>query len=121
MPLCLDHCLWGVGLEIKNDFETAEECIEALEKNPVDVILMDIGLPRMDGIEATKMIRNMKDRSDATTIPIVAVTANCDKTDEEKSKAVKMNAHMNKPIEFDELISMVAEYHPKNKKNKIGG
>ena len=41
-------------LDIKNDFETAEECLEALEKVPVDVILMDIGLPFMTGIEATK-------------------------------------------------------------------
>ena len=45
-------------LEIKNDFETAEECIEALEKNPVDVILMDIGLPYMTGVEATKIIKD---------------------------------------------------------------
>ena len=43
-------------INIKGDFETAESCIEALEKQPVDIILMDLGLPYMTGIEAKKII-----------------------------------------------------------------
>ena len=77
---------------------------------------MDIRMPILDGIEATKHLRNMKNRIDETTIPIVAVSANSDKADEEKSKAAKMNGHMNKPVEMDALLSMVAQYHPRNMK-----
>ena len=44
------------NINIIGDFETAEACIDALEKQPVDVILMDLGLPYMTGIEATKII-----------------------------------------------------------------
>jgi DNA-binding NarL/FixJ family response regulator len=46
------------NINITGDFETAEDCIEALEKQPADVILMDLGLPYMTGIEATKIIHN---------------------------------------------------------------
>ena len=44
-------------LEIRRDFETAEDCLSALEEETVDIILMDIGLPYMTGIEATKIIK----------------------------------------------------------------
>ena len=99
----------------------AVNIFSSLEPGSLHLILMDIRMPVLDGIEATKRIRNMPNRSDAATIPIVAITANSDETDEKKSKAAKMNGHMKKPIEFDELISMVSGYHPKNRKNKIGG
>ena len=95
------------------------EAVHAFSKSEPEslhLILMDIRMPILDGIEATKRIRSMKNRIDATTIPIVAVSANSDKADEEKSRLAKMNGHMNKPVEIDELISMVAGYHPKNMK-----
>lgn len=44
------------GINVLNAFATAEECIEAMEARPADVILMDLGLPQMNGIEATKLI-----------------------------------------------------------------
>ena len=70
-------------------------------KNPVhyyDVILMDVRMPVMDGLQATSNIRRW-DKEDARTIPIVAMTANAFDEDVEKSRAAGMNAHLSKPIE----------------------
>ena len=84
--------------------EVAENGLKALEKfttNPVgyyDIILMDIRMPEMDGLQSARSIRRWG-KADAKTIPIVAMTANAFEDDVEKSKASGMNAHIAKPIE----------------------
>ena len=84
--------------------EVAPNGLKAMEmfvKNPVhyyDVILMDVRMPVMDGLQATSNIRRW-DKEDARTIPIVAMTANAFDEDVEKSRAAGMNAHLSKPIE----------------------
>ena len=85
-------------LEIKNDFETAEECIEALEKNPVDVILMDIGLPYMTGVEATKII---KDKYPNTKI--IMLTSHDNQEEIISSLASGANAYALKDISVEDL------------------
>ena len=85
-------------LEIKNDFETAEECIEALEKNPIDVILMDIGLPYMTGIEATKII---KDKYPNTKI--IMLTSHDNQEEIISSLASGANAYALKDISVEDL------------------
>ena len=85
-------------LEIKNDFETAEECIEALEKNPVDLILMDIGLPYMTGIEATKII---KDKYPNTKI--IMLTSHDNQEEIISSLASGANAYALKDISVEDL------------------
>ena len=85
-------------LDIKNDFETAEECIEALEKNPVDVILMDIGLPYMTGIEATKII---KDKYPNTKI--IMLTSHDNQEEIISSLASGANAYALKDISVEDL------------------
>ena len=85
-------------LEIKNDFETAEECIKALEKNPVDVILMDIGLPYMTGIEATKII---KDKYPNTKI--IMLTSHDNQEEIISSLASGANAYALKDISVEDL------------------
>ena len=74
-----------------------------------DLILMDIRMPELDGLQATRIIRKM-DRDDAKTIPILAMTANAFKEDKEASKAAGMNAHLSKPIEPQVLYDALAEY-----------
>ena len=69
-----------------------------------DVILMDMRMPVMDGLEATKNIRAM-DRADAKTIPIVALTANAFDEDVQRSMQAGLNAHLSKPVEPDNLFS----------------
>jgi CheY-like chemotaxis protein len=67
-----------------------------------DAILMDLRMPNMDGIEATRAIRAM-DRSDASSIPIIAMTADAFAEDARKCMEAGMNAHLAKPIDVDQL------------------
>ena len=67
-----------------------------------DAILMDVRMPVMDGLTATKTIRAL-DRPDAKTIPIIAMTANVFDEDVERSREAGMNAHLSKPVEPDKL------------------
>jgi signal transduction histidine kinase len=73
-----------------------------------DVILMDIMMPVMDGLTASKKIRAME-RPDAKTIPIIAMTANAFKEDAERCIIAGMNANLAKPLEIDKIISAIHE------------
>jgi len=73
-----------------------------------DAILMDIRMPEMDGLEATKKIRALA-RDDAQTVPIIAMTANAFDEDVEASRAAGMNAHLAKPIDPDLLYKTLAD------------
>lgn len=74
-----------------------------------DVILMDVMMPVMDGLEATKAIRALP-RPDAQSIPIIAMTAKAFIEDMEKTREAGMNAHLTKPINECELYRKLAEY-----------
>lgn len=73
-----------------------------------DAILMDIRMPVMDGLQATKAIRQI-DRPDAKTIPIIAMTANAFEEDVKECLLAGMNAHIAKPIIPDTLYKVLAE------------
>ena len=82
------------------------EAVEIFEKSSpgeFDVILMDIMMPVMDGLEATRQIRAM-DRLDAKIIPIVAMSANAFQDDVERSKKAGMNKHISKPLSGKSVI-----------------
>ena len=86
-----------------------QEAVEIYKKSRVgefDLILMDIMMPVMDGYDATRTIRSM-DRNDASTIPIVAMTANAFIEDKMKSKEAGMNEHISKPIDLKQLIKVI--------------
>ena len=68
-----------------------------------DAILMDMRMPEMDGLDATKAIRAM-DRPDAKTVPIIALTANAFDEDVQRSMQAGLNAHLSKPVEPDTLF-----------------
>jgi len=93
--------------------DTAQEGREALDKYlnapnaHYDVILMDVQMPVMDGIEAARAIRGNTERADAQTIPIIAFTANAFDEDLKKSVGSGMNGHLNKPIDNHELIAIL--------------
>lgn len=72
-------------------------------------ILMDVHMPEMNGLEATKEIRN-SGRADASTIPIIAMTADVFKEDIRRCKDAGMNAHIGKPVELDKLYRTVGEF-----------
>lgn len=83
--------------------ENGEQAVDFFRDTPegtYDAILMDIRMPVMDGIQATKCIRAL-DRPDASTIPIVAMTANAFDEDIQADLAAGMNAHVSKPLNPD--------------------
>lgn len=81
----------------------AVEMFGGHEEGYYDVILMDMRMPEMDGLEATRRIRAM-DRSDAKSIPIVALTANAFDEDVRHSMQAGLNAHLSKPVDPDVLF-----------------
>ncbi|MCL2043898.1 MAG: ATP-binding protein [Treponema sp.] len=87
------------------------DAVDALLANPdrYDLIFMDIQMPGIDGMEATRMIRQL-DIPNAVTIPIIAMTANVFKEDIEKCLDSGMNAHVGKPINMDEVMKILSHY-----------
>ena len=89
-----------------------KEAIEIFEKSEpgeIDLIMMDIMMPVMGGLEATRKIRAL-DRPDAATIPIVAMTANAFSDDIRRSREAGMNEHLSKPLEMEKIIRTAARY-----------
>ena len=86
--------------------------VETFAENAVgtfDAILMDIMMPVMDGLEATREIRSMV-RPDAKTIPIIAMTANAFDEDAKRCLQAGMNAHLAKPLEIGRLVREIARW-----------
>lgn len=89
-----------------------KQAVDAFIQNPsgtYDLILMDMMMPVMDGLEATRKIRSY-DRSDATEIPIIGLTANAFREDAERCMEAGMNAHISKPIQIDEVVNTIGFY-----------
>lgn len=84
----------------------AEQGIEMIAKIQPDLVLMDIQLPGMDGIEATKIIKSQESTKD---IPVIAVTANAMKGDREEIISQGFDDYISKPIELTILTEKVAE------------
>ena len=98
--------------------EDGQQAVELFEEKPegtFDAILMDLMMPVMDGYTATKKIRS-SERSDAKTIPIIAMTANAFQEDAEKCIAVGMNAHLAKPLDIEKVKTTIC--HLVKKKNE---
>ena len=91
--------------------ENGREALELFDKSEpgyYDAILMDVRMPVMDGLEATKAIRGLE-RSDSKTVPIIAMTANAFDEDVQRSLQVGMNAHLSKPVDPERLYSTLEE------------
>lgn len=89
------------------DGESAVETFAVSASHEYDVVLMDIMMPGIDGLEATRQIRAL-DREDAATTPIIAVSANAFADDRRLSREAGMNAHLSKPVSSQELIEALA-------------
>ena len=99
-------------LKCQQNFEVvcADTGGEALShaREKFDVILMDIRMPVMDGLAATRCIRE-SDHSDSKTVPIVAMTANVFEEDVKKSFDAGMNAHLSKPVDIKQMYAVLDE------------
>ena len=91
-------------MEVASDGAEAVEKVCRSGKNPYDLVLMDIQMPVMDGIEATKAIRALSDQKLAS-LPIVAMTANAFEEDRQRVLSAGMNGHLGKPIDIKKLFS----------------
>jgi signal transduction histidine kinase/CheY-like chemotaxis protein len=86
-----------------------QEAVEAFLQNDYALILMDVRMPIMDGIEATRAIR-ASSKHDALTVPIIAMTANAMREDREATKEAGMNGHIAKPIDMRELKTTLGQH-----------
>ncbi len=99
----------GCHVYVAKNGKEALECFRASKDYYFDAVLMDVRMPILNGIEATKMLRKLE-RPDAATIPVIAMTA--DAFDEEKKRTLEagMDCHLSKPIDPTVLYKVLAEY-----------
>ena len=98
-----------LGIQVTR-VSNGKEAVNTFAENPADsfdMILMDIMMPEMNGYEATETIRSLKNRPDARSIPIIAMTANAFAEDVQASLNAGMNGHIAKPVVIDEVVKAV--------------
>ena len=100
---------YGILVEIAEDGQIALDMMKASAPGYYDMILMDIMMPNMNGLEATRQIRKLS-RPDSRTIPIVAMTANAFAEEQRQSMASGMNAHLSKPLSMEKLQETLKEF-----------
>jgi two-component system sensor histidine kinase/response regulator len=91
--------------------KNGREALEALEKQPFDLVLMDLQMPEMDGFEATRLLRE-KEKASGAHLPIIALTAHAMKGDKERCLACGMDGYVTKPIKVGELFSVMEKLAP---------
>ncbi|MGV8120228.1 MAG: response regulator [Candidatus Xenobiia bacterium LiM19] len=96
----------GLVVAVANN---GREGLQAVEKDDYDVVLMDIQMPEMDGMEATRRIRAIR-KAGVDKLPILAMTANAMAGDRERSLEAGMNDHVTKPIDPEELFSALLRW-----------
>ena len=94
----------GFRVDTATDGDEAVQTLRSSDPGTYDVVLMDIMMPRMNGLEATHLIRGTPERPDLRTLPILAMSANAFAEDVKKSLEAGMNCHLSKPIELDKLV-----------------
>ena len=94
--------------------ENGKEAVRMFKEQPYryDIIFMDVQMPEMDGYEATRRIRALN-IPQASTIRIIAMTANVFREDIEKCLAAGMDNHLGKPLDFEDVINKLRQYLPK--------
>lgn len=99
----------GMQVLITENGSQAVETFANAAPGSYDFILMDIMMPKMNGYEAAKAIRQL-DRKDAKEIPIIALTANAYTEDKQKALAAGMNDHVAKPVDIQQLLRILKRY-----------
>ena len=103
-------CDEGAAVTIVHDGKEALDLFLSQPAHMFDAILMDMMMPNMDGITATKEIRAASVmRPDAGQIPIIAMTANAFDEDRKRSREAGMNGHLAKPLNIQDIIGTIAE------------
>jgi CheY-like chemotaxis protein len=93
---------WGVQVVVVGDGMSA---VDATDRSGFDVILMDVRMPRLDGLQASEEIRSREVVGKRVRTPIVAMTANSDSSDRERCREAGMDGFLAKPIQPAELYA----------------
>jgi CheY-like chemotaxis protein len=86
-----------------------EQVLELLEKENFDLILMDLNMPVLDGVECTKMIRAMADPV-KSKLPIIAISGNINNYTMDEFRKIGFDEFIQKPLDFDKLLATVKKY-----------
>lgn len=89
--------------------KNGQQVLNKLQKENFDLILMDINMPIMDGVECAKAIRTLENKEKAS-IPIVAITGNYKNYTLDDFKKIGINDYVQKPLDYDLLLSTVKKY-----------
>ena len=101
--------LGSFGLEVQ-EAEDGAQALALLERQHVDLVLMDIQMPVLDGYAATRQLRDRENRLRLPRVPIVALTANAFDEDAAQSMAAGMDAHLAKPYSRDQLLELLRRW-----------
>mgnify|MGYP002650042420 CR=1 FL=1 len=97
------------GCKIVGEAENGVKACQMIRELRPDIVLMDIRMPVMDGLAATRAIRELP-RPDARTVPIIAMTANAFADDRQKARDAGMNEHLAKPIDIGRLHQILQKF-----------
>jgi CheY-like chemotaxis protein len=100
---------WGHAVTVANN---GQEAVAAVARQPFDLVLMDIQMPEMNGLEATQAIRRWE-RPQGLHLPIVALTAHALQGDRERCLEAGMDGYVSKPIRREELYQVLAAHVPR--------
>ncbi len=98
--------LEGTGYRV-DVASSGEEALQVLDKLPYDLVMMDVFMPGMDGLETTRALRGLPDCAD---LPVIALTANAMQGDRERFIAAGMDDYLPKPIDKQELLHLMAHW-----------
>jgi len=98
-----------------------KEALDALEKLPYDLVLMDVQMPRMDGFETTRMVRDPSTPVRNHAVPIIAMTANAMQGDRTRCLAAGMNDYVSKPVSPEELADALERWLPMTESHADAG
>ncbi|MBD5770927.1 response regulator [Marinomonas colpomeniae] len=92
--------------------ENGQKAVEQAESTQFDLIFMDCQMPVMDGYEATRHIRQLKQGKTSPDVPIIALSANALKGDEDECFIAGMNDHVAKPVSQDKIVAILTKWLP---------
>lgn len=96
--------MFGISIDIASD---GQEAVNLVNKNHYDLVYMDIQMPTLDGISATKLIR---EKFDCHQLPIIALSATSYQQDIENCMNAGMNSYLSKPIELNKLLTSIIQF-----------
>jgi CheY-like chemotaxis protein len=106
----LSELFVDTGVIIDSAFD-GQEAVDIITQNPYkyDLVFMDVQMPNMDGIEATRIIRNHPEMS-GVDLPIIAITTNVRHRDIDECRSAGMNDHIGKPLDLEKVLTILRKY-----------